>query len=296
MGVVHLLARPESKRRRHAARIRSRTATTAGSVKSLVEAAGHDVVDISDSARTAAQVVADDRAERLVVVGGDGTVHLGIQAVAGTSTVLGVIAAGTGNDFARAFGLGSDIALRTAVADALGPGRPIDAIWSSRGWVASSVTGGFSGDVAARAATMRFPSGSRLYTAATLLSLPGLRARSLVVIVDGDRHHFDATLFVVANTPFFGSGMAICPTADPSDGELEVLVIGVVGRIELLRFFPTVFKGTHLAHPQARLLRGHVVEIEGDGIELWGDGEPMGPPPLTLEVVPGAVRLAGGSL
>ncbi len=327
MATVHLLARPEPERHLR----RRRGPTTAQRVADLIEAAGHDVIDISDSVAADPQRTTDisdsaaanpqtaevgdsaaanpqtaevgdsaaagppalaEGAERLVAVGGDGTVRLALQAVAGTPTVLGIVPAGTGNDFARAFDLRPGADLEAAVARALGPHGSVDAISTPRGWVASSVTGGFSGDVNRRGSAMRFPSGPSRYTAATLAELPRLRARPIAVTTDGRRRNFDAAFAVVANTAYFGGGMAICPEADPGDGLLDALVVGAVGRIELLRLFPRVFKGTHVAHRKVSQLQGRAVEIDGDGIELWGDGDPLGPAPLRLEAAPGAVRLA----
>lgn len=302
MAAVHLLARPEPERRLR----RRRDPTTAQRVADLIEAAGHDVIDISDSAVANPQRTTDigDSAaanplrlaaagpDRLVAVGGDGTVRLALQAVAGTPIVLGIVPAGTGNDFARAFGLEPGADLEVAVARALGPHRAVDAISTPRGWAATSVTGGFSADVNRRAEAMRLPLGSSRYTAATLQALPRLRTRPVTIVADGETRRFDATLVVAANTAFFGAGMAICPEADPGDGLLDGLVIGAVGRIELLRLFPRVFKGTHVTHPAVAQFRGRVVEIDGDGIELWSDGEPLGPAPMRLEASPGAVRLA----
>lgn len=328
MATVHLLARPEPERRLR----RHRGPTTAQRVADLIEAAGHDVIDISDSFAADAQrmtgssdstaadpqksVVRDslaadpqrtadisdsaaagspalaEGAERLVAVGGDGTVRLALQAIADTPTVLGIVPAGTGNDFARAFGLRPGADLTAAVARALGPPRAVDAIRTPRGWVATAVTGGFSGDVNRRASAMRFPSGRGRYTAATLTTLPRLRTRPVAVTADGRRRSFDAAFIVVANTAFFGGGMAICPEADPGDGLLDVLVVGAVGRVELLRLFPKVFKGTHVTHRKVSQFRGRVVEIDGDELALWGDGDPLAPAPLRLEAMPGTVRLA----
>ena len=314
MATIHLLARPEPERHLR----QRRGATTAQRVADLIEAAGHDVIDISDSVAADPQRTTDiidsaaaglqtaevsdsaaadsparaEGAERLVAVGGDGTVRLALQAVADTPAVLGIVPAGTGNDFARAFGLRPGADLKAAVARALGPHRAVDAIRTPQGWVATAVTGGFSGDVNRRATAMRFPSGAGRYTAATLTALPRLRTRPVVVTADGLRRSFDAAFIVVANTAFFGGGMAICPEADPGDGLLDVLVVGAVGRVELLRLFPKVFKGTHVAHRKVSQFRGRVVEIEGDELELWGDGDPLAPAPLKLQAAPGAVRLA----
>ena len=126
---------------------------------------------------------------------------------------------------------------------------------------------------------MRFPFGSSRYTAATLLTLPRLRTRPITITADGHPRRFDTTMVVAANTAFFGAGMAICPEADPGDGLLDVLVIGAVGRLELLRLFPKVFKGTHVTHPAVTQFRGRVVEIDGNGIELWERRRAAGPGP-----------------
>ena len=87
--------------------------------------------------------------------------------------------------------------------------------------------------------------------------------------------------------------MQICPSADPTDGLLDVTVVGPVGRIELVRFFRLVFDGRHLSHPAVEVLRGRRIEITGETTALWGDGEPVTTTPVTLEAVPGALRLAG---
>ena len=288
MTEVHLLVSPRGGR--------GRAAAAASTVRSVIERAGHRPVDISgpsaQESAEATRAAADAGAERLIAVGGDGTVHLALQGVAGTDTVLGIVPAGTGNDFARTFGL-HRLSVEQATDRALGPTRPVDAIGTDRQrWVMFSVTGGFSVDVNHRAERVRFPRGPRRYTVATLLTVPRLRHRNVAVTVDGRRHDYRCALFAVANTPTFGGGMAICPDADPADGLLDVAVIGPVGRATMLRLLPKVFDGGHVHHPEVHMLRGRTVAIEGDAMDLLGDGEAIGAAPVTLEAVPGAVQLA----
>ncbi|MCY3617010.1 MAG: diacylglycerol kinase family protein, partial [Acidimicrobiaceae bacterium] len=197
MAEVHLLVSPRGGR--------GRAAAAAPIVRSVIERAGHTPVDISgDSAEASAEAVraaVAAGAERVIAVGGDGTLHLALQGVVGTDAVLGVVPVGTGNDYARAFGL-FGLSVEEAAARALGPSRPVDAISTDRQrWVAFSVTGGFSVDVNVRADRMRFPRGPSRYTAATLLTMPGLRHRELVVTVDGQRTELRSALFAVNNTP-----------------------------------------------------------------------------------------------
>ena len=258
MGVVHLLVSPDGGR--------GRARAAAAAVRSVVRAAGHDIADISGNSAAAseeaARAAAADGAERLVAVGGDGIIHIALQGVAGSDAVLGIVPAGTGNDFARALGL-SGVSVEQAAARALGPGRPVDAIRTERAWTASVVTGGFSVDVNNRADRLRFPRGSSRYTAATLLTVPRLRHRRLAFTIDGRRREFTTALWAVANTPTFGGGMAVCPDADARDGLLDLTVVGDLGRATLLRLLPAVFKGAHVAHPKVHTGRGQVITVEG---------------------------------
>ena len=288
VGEVHILVSPRGGR--------GRAAAAAPIVRRVIAQAGHTPIDISgasarESAEAAEAVVAAG-AERLIAVGGDGTLHLALQGTAGTDAVLGLVPAGTGNDYARALGL-FGLSVEDAAARALGPARPVDVIRTDRRrWIAFNMTGGFTVDVNERAEQLRFPRGPSRYTVATLLTMPGLRYRELAVTVDGERSEYRSVLFAVANTPTFGGGMAICPEADPCDGLLDVCVVGTAGRTTMLRLLPKVFNGGHVDNRHVHMLRGRTVTVEGEPIELVGDGEPIGRTPITAEAVPGAVRFA----
>ncbi len=290
MAEVHLLVSPRGGR--------GRAAAAAPIVSRVIEQAGHTPVDISGASAQesadAARAAAASGAERVIAVGGDGTLHLALQGVVGTGAVLGLVPAGTGNDYARAFGL-FGLSVEEATERALGPARPVDVIRTDRQrWVAFSVTGGFSVDVNVRADRMRFPRGPSRYTVATLLTMPGLRHRELAVTVDGQRSEYRSALFAVNNTPTFGGGMAICPDADPTDGLLDVCVVGPASRTTMLRLLPSVFEGGHVGHRHVHMLRGRTVTIEGEPMDLVGDGETIGTTPITLAAVPGAVSFAAG--
>jgi diacylglycerol kinase (ATP) len=243
-------------------------------------------------ARAGALRAVEEGATRLVAVGGDGVVHIAVNAVAQSETVLGVVPLGTGNDFARALGLLNgdvDEQAERALAEPVA----IDAIRTDHGWVATVATLGFSGDVTARANDLAWPRGQSRYTLATMLQLPRLRTQAVAVEVDGRRVGGDTTLLAIGNTEFFGGGMRICPDASPDDGKLQVVNIGDVPRRTFLRVFPTVFSGRHVRRAEVSTDSGTSVTIDGSDVEVWADGEPLGPLPLRLEVVPGALRVAG---
>ena len=246
-----------------------------------------------EAAREAARRCVDEGAERLIAVGGDGVVNIAVNAIAETDVVLGVVPAGTGNDFARALGL-LDGDIDAQVDRALADAAPVDAIRTDHGWVASVATLGFSGDVTARANRLRWPRGQHRYTLATLLQLRRLQTYPVTVIVDGQRIGTASTmLLAVGNTPYFGGGMRICPGAEPSDGLLQVVDIDAVTRLRFLRVFPTVFSGRHVDRPEVAVGNGTIVDVDGNDIDLWADGERLGPLPVRLELVPAALMVAG---
>ncbi len=269
-------------------------------VVAQVRAAGHDVELLAATSAAASGQAAADAvaagADRLVAVGGDGLVRIALQAVATTDVVLGIVPQGTGNDFARALGL-LDGRLDDHVRRALAPGRPVDAMRTDHGWVASVATMGFAGDVTARANGLRWPRGGQRYTVATLLQLPRLRRLRASVVVDGVTHDADTTMLSIGNTAYFGGGMKICPDARPADGLLQVVVIGAVGRGTFLRVFPKVFGGSHVRHPAVTTYRGRTVTVTGaDDVIMWADGDELGPLPVTCEAVAGAVLVAGATV
>lgn len=293
---VHLLANPTARGGAAAADV--------AAVEQALAAAGVDVVPVRAGAREdvrgALRAALDGGATRVVLAGGDGLVHLAVQELAGRDVVTGIVPIGTGNDFVRALGLLGPVT--DAVTAALADPVDLDLVRTDHGWVASVAALGFAATVNARANRLAWPRGTRRYTAATLLEIPRFRARPLVVHVDGVRHELEAAIVAAGNTAFFGGGMEICPTADPTDGMLDLIVIGPVGRFELLRMLPTVFRAEHVRHPAVTRFRGRELRLERadatdgpvpDADLLWGDGEPVGPLPVTVAAVPAALRLAG---
>ncbi|MFV0259551.1 MAG: diacylglycerol/lipid kinase family protein [Acidimicrobiales bacterium] len=288
MALVHLLVNPATRRGRRY------HAVAAG-----LEAAGCQVVPIRPLS-AAGIGPALERARRagvltrLVVAGGDGLLHHALPAVAGTDVVVAVIPTGTGNDFGRAMHLPAN--LERAVLAALGPPRTVDLISAPGGaYAATVVTAGFSS--LANAAADRFPKpmGGQRYTAAALAALPRLTPFPVTIRLEGDQHpsqrvEQEALLVAVANTRCFGAGMIVAPDADPTDGHLDVVVIGAVSRFTFTRMLPTVFFGRHVDHPAVTTYRATQVSVEIDA-QMWADGERFVPGPY--RAAPRALRLAG---
>jgi diacylglycerol kinase (ATP) len=284
---IALLVNPTSGRGRGAKagrRAASRLADAGIAHQVLV---GRDVREAGDLALESVQ----GGARALVVVGGDGMVHLGLQAVGGTAVTLGVIPAGTGNDLARSLGL--PLKDPTAAADIIvaGVDREIDLGRSDGQWFAGVVAAGFDARVNDRVNRMRWPKGPRRYDLATIAELGVFTPISYHIELDGEVLDTDAMLVAVGNLPSYGGGMRITPDAVVDDGLFDVLVVAPVSKMTLLRVFPRVRKGTHVSHPAVTVYRARSVKLDASNVTAYVDGERLGPLPRTFDVVPHAQRV-----
>ncbi|KQX61070.1 MULTISPECIES: diacylglycerol kinase [unclassified Streptomyces] len=281
---------------------RGRGAHAARPAASALRAAGYTVRTVlgvnAEDALVRARAAVADGTGALIAVGGDGLAHLALQAVAGTRTPLGLVAAGTGNDFARALGLPlrDPAAAARLVADALKGARIRDIDLGRVGdrWFGTVLASGFDSRVNDRGNRMRWPVGRARYDLAMLAELAAFRPFPYrITLDDGAVREVEATLVAVGNGSSYGGGMRICPGADPTDGLFDVTVVGDCRRRTLLRVFPKVYRGTHVEHPKVTVLRAAKVEIAAAGVSGYADGERLGELPLTARCVPGAVRLIG---
>ena len=250
-----------------------------------------------------ARQAAEDGAALLMVVGGDGTVNEAVHGLARTTARpdVAVIARGTGWDFVRTYGIprdldrAVDIALEGSVRE-IDLGRVSYRAWSGEdveGWFANVASAGMSGAIAQRANTTTKALGAKLsYLWATVAVFARWRNGDVRVAVDNEQRVGRMHDVIVANGRYLGGGMMMCPGAEPDDGLFDVLTIGDLTKGDLLVTLPKTYRGKHLPHPKAELLRGAAVTIDADEplpIEL--DGEQPGTTPVRFEIVPKALRL-----
>ncbi len=242
------------------------------------------------------------RPDVLVMMGGDGMASIGLNACAGTHLQLGVIPAGTGDDFARGVGIPRH-PLAAARAIAAGRARRVDltlavgriADGSQRRYVGSVVSSGYDALVNHRVNHARINLGSASYAMAVLLEIARLRPLEYRLRIDGQHRHEQAILVAVGNAGFVGGGIHLCPRADPSDGLLDITIIGPVSRWTLVRLFPLLFKGDFINHPAISHLRAREVLLDGEGLVPMADGEDLGATPLLLTCEPGVVEVLVGA-
>jgi len=237
----------------------------------------------------------------LVAVGGDGTVHEVVNGMVcdggpvAADAVLGVVAAGSGCDFVRSFGLPDDAA-RAAARLAGDEVRTIDvgtvtcADGETRCFV-NIAQAGLGGAVVVKAASLgRFLGGAR-YAAAFWLALPGFRPAAVRLDAAGQYHAWRAFNVVVANCRFYGGGMQISPNSDPGDCLLDILVM-TGPKSDSFTTLPKVYKGSHLPHRNIAELHTAQLSIEADTpFPVEADGEVLGVTPASFGIIPGAIRL-----
>lgn len=245
----------------------------------------------ADEALDLAMAAVADGAESLVICGGDGMVHLALQAVVGSETNLGVIPAGTGNDVARYLGIPRADPLAAADVVIGSRVRNIDVARAGPKYFVTVLAAGFDSLVNERANEMSWPRGQMRYNLATLAELRVFEPLRYTLELDGQVRHLEAMLVAVGNGPSFGGGLRITHGALIDDGFLDVVIIKPMSRIELVRTYPKLFKGTHVTVPQYEHHRVRAVTVAAAGVVGYADGERLGALPLTVEVVPSGLRV-----
>ncbi|MFT3875137.1 MAG: YegS/Rv2252/BmrU family lipid kinase [Propioniciclava sp.] len=233
----------------------------------------------------------------LVVVGGDGMAHLGVNACANTGVPLGIVPAGTGNDFCRGVGIGRrwsggvDAVVRGRV-------RTIDlaevtgGLYSGeRVYVGCVVSTGFDERVNARANNFSVDLGAPAYAWAVVREVGAFNPLRYRLTVNGRTRELDAMLVAVANSGIFGGGIKIAPDYDLTDGLLDVVIVHPLSKVKLAALFPRLMIDPHFTHPVLERFRVSSITVAGDDLHGAADGEPLGIPPLTVSAAPGALRV-----
>ncbi|MET8570747.1 YegS/Rv2252/BmrU family lipid kinase [Streptomyces sp. NPDC004783] len=234
------------------------------------------------------------RGRVVLAVGGDGMAGGIGGALSGTGTVLGLVPAGRGNDFARALCLPTEPE-RLAELLLHGEPRPVDTIEVTsavhdRTVVLGSVYAGVDALANRHANHARLLRGTASYYAGALRAITTWRPTRYRVTVDGQEHAFTGYTVVAANSGYYGSNRLIAPAAEVDDGLLEVVMIHHAPRRLFFALMNELGSGAHVNRPQVHVLRGKEVRVEADRAVPYGaDGEVEAALPVTARVLPGAL-------
>jgi diacylglycerol kinase (ATP) len=236
---------------------------------------------------------------RFLAVGGDGTAHEILNGVfAKRSAVqriaLGFLPLGTGNSFLRDFGKNGEAAAMQAILG--GRTRTVDLLRLKHAageiYSFNLLSVGFTADVAALTNRMFKPLGDLGYLLGVFVRVVQLRRRSMALRCDEDREWEEGRSLFLSfnNSKYTGGTMLIAPHADPTDGLIEFVRWGPIGRLGLLRTLPRLYDGTHIKHPLAsrRAVR-HVEFKEAAPVDVMIDGEVVTVECRALDILPAAV-------
>jgi diacylglycerol kinase (ATP) len=248
--------------------------------------------DLGEQARRAAE----DGIERLLVAGGDGTMHHALQGLANSSCALGVIPVGTGNDLSGTLKIPPD--LEVAVQRALtGTIRPIDLIRTGETYSVSYLGVGFDSETTEFANQVKILKGPLIYPYSVIHTLATFQPPSMRVVHDEGVFEGRVMFVTLASLPRFGGGMQIAPQAKIDDGLLDLVIVKEISRRALLAVFPKVYSGKHVGHPSCLFHRTRRAEITvvDRPMTLYGGGEPIRPmaagEPVAAEVVPAGLKI-----
>lgn len=257
----------------------------------ITEMVGRDASHAQELAIAAARSDHD----AIVVVGGDGSIRMALEATRGTDIAIGLMPAGTGNDHARALGIPVDDPTAAAAIIAAGHRRSVDlaaitlADGSTRVFGTVAATG-LDALVTQRANTMAWPKGQLRYPIAAVVEMAKLKPFHYRITIDDNVIERDLVLASVGNTQSYGGGMHITPSATIDDGLLDLTLVRRGSKLRLITLFPTVYSGKHIHRPEVEQFRGRRIILECDPpAPIYADGEQIGMLPATIESLPGAV-------
>ncbi|WP_096440210.1 diacylglycerol/lipid kinase family protein [Alteribacter populi] len=251
-------------------------------------------------ARDIAKSLVHDETRKIIVIGGDGTFHEVANVLIHTKTPVGIIPAGSGNDFSRGIGIPKDYkeALHRIIQ---GEPLAIDVGQVGDNNYCITVTGiGFDGLVAEITNTSkhkiwcnRVGLGGLAYFLSIMKGLWQYKPSTVQIRVDEEERTFsNVWLIATATFPYYGGGIKICPEANYQDGLFDLCIVHNLSIWELLKVLPKAYRGKHTDHPSVTMLRGKNIEIRSEpALIIHSDGEIMGKTPLTLSVVKGGLQV-----
>lgn len=272
-----------------------------------VEISGPDAEGCRDAVRSACAA----GLRGLVLVGGDGLIGLVLQLPEARALPIGVVPAGSGNDFARQFGLRGHprSAVRRILSVESTPrsvdlgvvALPAEPASSSDGrtrehWFAGGLSIGFDAAINRRANALRLPLGPLRYHLALLIELAVLRSRPFTVSTETatGRHEtrsFDGLLATAMNIRAIGGGIPLAPGASADDGLLDLVEVNHGTKLRILSVLGVLARGRHERLPEVRITRVRRARIEAGDEVAYADGERVGRSPFEVRVAPAALTL-----
>ncbi len=230
--------------------------------------------------------------DRVIAVGGDGTIREVAAALVGLEREFGVIPAGTGNDFARTLDLPSSVdeLIEVVTGNNITPSD----LGQINGKYFVNIAGvGVDTEIAEDVNRSRVVvNGTVTYLLSAIRTVLRYSSPAMTITVDDEVIRGRVLVLAVANGKYYGGGVKMLPDARVDDGKFHVLVAKDVGRFEALRLLPLTYSGRHIHNRKCSVYTGVEVSVDADRpLAVQADGTLVGKTPVTFRVVPRALRI-----
>jgi len=244
-----------------------------------------------DLARAAAEASRDGSVDRVVICGGDGSMHHAVRDFDLERGTFAVLPLGSGDDFADVCNVPRDVRRACEIA-VRGEVREVD-VALANGIRYLGVAGlGFDSEVNEHANSIRLPLGSFVYVYATLRLLP--RFQPHTVSIDG-APATPIMFAAVGNSRQYGGGIRIAPDAVLDDGQLDACIVHKTSRWQLLLTMPRAYSGSHVRKPYVEVRRAREFTFDAERpLKVYGDGEYMTTTPVRFGVEERRLRVVVG--
>jgi len=229
--------------------------------------------------------------DRVVSMGGDGTLNEVGNGLVGSGAALAVIPAGTGNDWVRTAGVPRDSAEGCRLAFQGRVAKMDVGLAHGHRYFFNGAGFGFDAEVCARVNSYGPRFRKLSYVRGVFDALNHFTGVPVDVEIDGQTLHLPRVLLLeVGNGRYFGGGMQIFPGADFSDGRFEIAWGENLSRLELLRLVSLIYSGKHVGYPKVRMMQGRKVSASSpERVVFQVDGDVIGRLPVTFELIPQAL-------
>jgi len=264
----------------------------------------HDITEAPGHAVELARDATKNGYETVISIGGDGTINEivnGLYKAGGNKDiVLGMVCTGTGSDYARTVGISrryeeacmrilqpKKLTVDLGVVEYADNGHKMERIFVNFAGI------GFDAEIVRRTTRNFKALGSTVsYLLGVFTTLVAYRNREVKLIIDGEEMEREVCSVIANNGRYGGGGMFTAPGADLTDGLLDLLIIGNIGKADLIRSLPRIYKGTHLTHPKVTMKKAREIEIKSTyPLNLQADGELLGELPARFRILPSALNI-----
>lgn len=223
----------------------------------------------------------------IIAVGGDGTVLEVFNGLFNNNVTLGIVPAGTGNDFVKMLNIDKDLE-KSVDKIIVGATKVIDIGVVNNTHFLNVVGLGIDGEIVDKTEKVKnVIKGSVAYIYSTFAVLASYKCKKVKIEVDGVLHERECYLVAVGNGKYYGGGMMIAPDAEIDNESLEVVIINKISKLKFTILFRKVFSGKHIEEPAVEVFRGKKVNIlTTDNLKINADGNIIGSGNCEISLLP----------